>query len=313
MQVQEAREQFEQWLDATRNLSPHTVRAYGGDVAALGNYMGHDAYVHDISADLILTFVEDQRAAGLSAISLGRRVTALRSFSRWLVLTEVLSTDPSSQLSLKIRRPRRLPRAIPAGELVRLLDYLCDAADLPVHAIEKRTLARPHEVTTLLAAALALSTGLRVSEVVGIKCLDIDVADGSVRVIGKGSRERTVYLTNDWLKGTTSAYLSTRTRLDITHEFLLFNRSGSPMTAAAMRARVAKAGVNAGLRRRLTPHMLRHSAATQLIESGVDIRYVQRLLGHANLSTTEIYTHVSDVALRRMITQADILGSCLAP
>src|SRR5439155_15530118 len=101
--------------------------------------------------------------------------------------------------------------------------------------------------------------------------------------------------------------------LGVEHPWLLFNLRHEPMTAAAMRARLIKAADAAGLRARVTPHMLRHTAATQLIEAGVDIRYIQRLLGHASLSTTEIYTHVSDCALRRVVSDADVLGRLLQP
>jgi integrase/recombinase XerD len=167
---------------------------------------------------------------------------------------------------------------------------------------------RPHEATTLLAVALMVATGLRVSEVVSIQYQDIDLSGRTVRIVGKGRRERQVFLTNRWIHALTRAYLETRASLPVAHPSLLFNRHHGPLTAPAMRSRLAKAAAHAGLTTRVTPHMLRHSAATQLIEAGVDIRYIQRLLGHASLSTTEIYTHVSDQALRRVVSDADVLG-----
>jgi site-specific recombinase XerD len=129
-----------------------------------------------------------------------------------------------------------------------------------------------------------------------------------MRILGKGRRERHVYLTNDWIAGLMSRYLATRLLLNVQGPTVLFNDRGSPMSPAAMRSRLAKAAEVAGLSERVTPHMLRHTAATQLIEAGVDIRFIQRLLGHASLTTTEIYTHVSDRALRRVVSDADVLG-----
>ena len=126
--------------------------------------------------------------------------------------------------------------------------------------------------------------------------------------MGKGRRERQVFLTNDWITGLTAAYLQTRSALDIPHSKLLFNLHHEPLTTAAMRSRLSKAATAAGLPQHVTPHMLRHTAATQLIEAGVDIRYIQRLLGHASLSTTEIYTHVSDQSLKRVVSDANVLG-----
>lgn len=169
-------------------------------------------------------------------------------------------------------------------------------------------LRNPHEATTLLAVALMLATGVRVQEVVGIRCSDIDVGSRSLRLVGKGRREREVYLTNAWVTGLTRCYLAVRHELEISHPHLLVNRRFARLTPPAMRARLARAADEGGLLCRVTPHMLRHSAATQLMEAGVDIRYIQRLLGHASLSTTEIYTHVSNAALRRVVSEADVLG-----
>jgi integrase/recombinase XerD len=167
---------------------------------------------------------------------------------------------------------------------------------------------RPHESTTLLAVALMVSTGVRVHEVVGFRHQDIDLAGRAIRLVGKGRRERQVFLTNDWIASMTEAYLVVRSTLDLPHPRLLFNLHYDALTPAAMRSRLAKAARASGIEQRVTPHMLRHTAATQLIEAGVDIRYIQRLLGHASLSTTEIYTHVSDHALKRVVSEADILG-----
>jgi integrase/recombinase XerD len=163
----------------------------------------------------------------------------------------------------------------------------------------------------LLAVALLIATGVRVGELVRIDCSDLDIAGGSVRVTGKGRRERTVYLPGHWISRLCREHMASRRQLTLDHQFLLFNRAGGPLSPAAMRTRLADAAQNAGLKRHITPHMLRHSAATQLLESGADIRYVQRLLGHASITTTEIYTHVTDQALRRVVSDANVLEKCL--
>jgi integrase/recombinase XerD len=169
-------------------------------------------------------------------------------------------------------------------------------------------LPRPHEGTTLLAVVLMVATGVRVHEVVSITCADVDLAGAALRILGKGSRERQVFLTNDWIKTLLRAYLTTRRVLGVDHPYVLFNSNRRALSAPAMRSRLVTAARVAGLRDRVTPHMLRHTAATQLIEAGVDIRYIQRLLGHADLTTTAIYTHVSDRSLRHALTTADVLG-----
>jgi site-specific recombinase XerD len=301
---------YMRWLLATRDLSPHTIRAYDADLACFQRYSGVDLLVTEIDQEDVLSFIEQQKAANLSPASLKRRASALRGFCRWMVSQGLLVGDPWSGTSLALGRPRRLPRTLPAHELNRLMGFLALAAGVNTslapnsRAVEER----PHESTTLLAVALMVATGIRVNESVNIKCRDIDLPGRALRLMGKGRRERQVFLTNDWIAGLTSAYMEARSSLSPNHPHLLFNLHYNPLTPPAMRSRLAKAARAAGLETHVTPHMLRHTAATQLIEAGVDIRYIQRLLGHASLSTTEIYTHVSDHALRRVVSDADVLG-----
>ncbi|HEV2755569.1 MAG TPA: tyrosine-type recombinase/integrase [Actinomycetota bacterium] len=310
MQVREARERYVRWLCATRDLSPHTIRAYRGDINALERHLGARALVTSIDRDLLLGFIEDQRAAGLSATSIRRRAAGLRGFCRWLQSSELLETDPWAGAEVCVGRARKLPRLVPGHELARLFGSLRRAAGLGDNG-SMSGLRRPHETTTLLAVALMVATGVRVGEVVSITCSDVDLRDGTVRIVGKGRRERQVFLTNDWIVALAESYMKTRLELGIGHAFLLFNSLGNPLSPAAMRRRLVKAALAAAVDARVTPHMLRHTAATQLIEAGVDIRYIQRLLGHASLSTTEVYTHVSNTALRDMVSHADVVGRLL--
>jgi len=310
LRIRKARELYVRWLLATRDLSPHTVRAYDSDLACFERYIGADKEISEIDRDRLVSFVETQKAGGLSAASLRRRASALRGFCRWLLSQELLNADPWKGASLALGRSRRLPRALPTHELDRLIAFLKSAAHVERNgAADPRLISkRPHESTTLLAVALMITTGVRVNEVVGIKYRDIVVPSRELRLVGKGGRERQVFLPNDWITGLTSAYIEARSSLGVEHSRLLFNLRYAPLTPPAVRSRLAKAARSAGLETHVTPHMLRHTAATQLIEAGVDIRYIQRLLGHASLSTTEIYTHVSDRALRRVVSDADVLG-----
>jgi site-specific recombinase XerD len=308
MQVGQARARYIRWLLVTRDLSPHTIRAYDYDIAAFERHLGVCTPVREIDRERLVAFIERQRAAGLSATSLRRRASGLRGFCRWLLSLSLLESDPWADTTVAIGRARRLPRIVPTHELDSLLCFLRKVARVGPAGDEEGVLPRPHESTTLLAVALMVATGVRVSELVSITCHDVDLPGRSVRIVGKGRRERHVYLPNDWLAGLMRAYLRTRDSLGLKHAQLLFNSCGRPLTAPAMRSRLAKATREAHVGIRVTPHMLRHTAATQLIEAGVDIRYIQRLLGHASLSTTEIYTHVSDHALRRVVADADVVG-----
>jgi site-specific recombinase XerD len=308
MQICQARAQYIRWLLVTRDLSPHTIRAYDGDLTALERYLGASVLVGTINRDRLLAFMEAQRDAGLCSASIRRRASGLRGFCRWLVSLCLLDDDPLKGTSIAVGRHRNLPRLVTTAELSRLLLWLRKSACADDESGLDEVLRRPHDSTTLLAVSLMVATGVRVGEVVSIKCQDIDLHGRNVRIVGKGRRERQVFLTNQWLKGYTRLYLAARATRDVQHSQLLFNRHDEPLTEPALRARLARAAREAGLASHVTPHMLRHTAATQLIEAGVDIRYIQRLLGHASLSTTEIYTHVSDRALMRVVSNADVLG-----
>jgi integrase/recombinase XerD len=307
MHVGQAREQYARWLRVTKDLSLHTLRAYDGDIAAFERHMGSRADVRDITHERVVAFVEAQRTGGLSSASIRRRASALRGFCAWLTTCRLLPANPFAEATVAAGRARRLPRLVSGADLDRLFRSLRDAAGLRNDTRCVGVLKRPDAVTTLLGVTLMVTTGVRVHEVVGIKCRDIDLPGRSMRIVGKGRRERNVFLTNQWVNDLTRAYLETRAALGVEHAQLLFNARRDPLTEPAMRARLATAARMAGVPARITPHMLRHTAATQLIEAGVDIRYIQRLLGHASLSTTEIYTHVSDRALQRVVTDADVV------
>lgn len=303
-----ARERYVRWLAVAKELSIHTLRAYECDIAALQRHLGAGASVCELERDSVVAFIEGQRLAGLSPASIRRRAAALRGFCAWLVSNELLDSDPWAGTTVLAGRSRKLPRTLAARESERLMRFLRTAAGADGRDDAVDALRRPHESTTLLAVALMLTTGVRVHEVVGIACKDIDLSSRALRLVGKGRRERRVFLSNDWIAGLVHDYLVARGELGVGHSRLLFNCRFEPLSEPAMRSRLAKAARAAGLQAHVTPHMLRHTAATQLIEAGVDIRYIQRLLGHASLSTTEIYTHVSDNALKRVVTDADILG-----
>lgn len=306
MQVRRAREQYVRWLVVAKDLSPHTVRAYDCDIAALEEYIGPRKSVRQIDRERLIDFIEIQRQLGHSSPTIKRRASGLRGFFRWLVSCEVLGSDPWAGITVASGRSRKLPRVLPVNELNRLLTSLLNRSSMCTSGSELVP-ARAHESTTLLAVALMVSTGIRVNEAVSLKCHDIDLSGRSLRILGKGGRERQVFLTNNWIASLTASYLQARDTLGLGHPYLLLNSRNEPLTTASMRLKLAKAASEAGLSARITPHMLRHTAATQLIEAGVDIRYIQRLLGHASLTTTEIYTHVSDRALRQVVSEADVL------
>ena len=283
LRLDQARQEYVRWLRAARDLSAHTLQAYDGDLSSFETFVGDSLNVdqlRQVHIRRLLGVAEEQRPL---PASVRRRASALRGFSRWLHLQDLRSDNPWNGASVALGRARKLPRVLSPRELDHLFAFLRAAAGLTSDTTSPGQIEQhPHECTTLLAVALMVGTGVRVHEAVSLRCQDIDLTSRTIRLMGKGRRERQVFLTNDWITGLTAAYLQTRSALDIPHSKLLFNLHHEPLTTAAMRSRLSKAATAAGLPQHVTPHMLRHTAATQLIEAGVDIRYIQRLLGHAS-------------------------------
>ena len=232
----------------------------------------------------------------LTPATIRRRFACLRAFFRRLVNREQMS-DPFSNWRLQLARRKRLPRTLARGEIISLLSAL----------------ERPNEIhleksqSFPTAVRLMVSTGLRVGELCRLQIEDIAPDGSAFRIHGKGSRDRMAYVTDSSLVRELKDLVERRRREGAMLGPLFLNRQGSPMKPQSIRTKLRHHARRLGLARRVTPHMLRHTAATLLIETGVDIRFVQRLLGHSSIATTEIYTHVSDEALRRTIERADVL------
>ncbi len=311
MDLEQATHAYMNSLETTRTMSRHTVRAYRGDLTALTHHLGATTPARRVCADGLVDFIVAQRQHGLAPSTVRRRASAVRGFCQWLKRSGKVTDDPWRDVDIRIRQPKRLPRPARDESVRRLLASLCHSADVSKTAVPVGPFERPYEANTLVAVALMLSTGLRVGEVTTLRCDHIDLNRMSIRVTGKGARERQVYLSCDWIADLVQAQLQTRRILGLRHQLLLFNRTGGTMTTASLRSRIRKEAESADIAEHITPHVLRHTAATQLVDSGVDIRFVQRLLGHASLTTTEQYTHVADASLRRAMAQANTLGRSL--
>lgn len=232
----------------------------------------------------------------LATSTVRRRMACLRSFFAYFADCNKMP-NPFDGWRLRLPRRRTLPRALSRGEVSSLLSPLRSAS------------TQPHENSDAIFGTivrLMISTGLRVGELCKLRIDDISPEGARVRVRGKGAKERIAYVTDAGL----AAELKELRLNQGSHaqSSLFINRRGTPMKPQSIRLRLRRLANDEGLARRVTPHMLRHTAATLLIETGVDIRFVQRLLGHSSIATTEIYTHVSDEALRSTLTRANVLG-----
>ena len=270
--------------------SPRTVDAYRRDLTSLPA-ASRAGNVGDASIEDLESWLAAMRAEGLAPSTLARRVSAVRTYFRHLVLIGAKSENPAAAIRLP-RRGQRLPRALSPSETERLIDAATGTTP--------RTL-RDRALVELLYGA-----GLRVSEAVGLEKGGVDLDERIVRVVGKGGKERLVPLGRPAAEAARRYLALGRPHLDRRYRPELFlNARGGALTRAGaffvLRRLAGKAGLEP---ERVHPHLLRHSFATHLLEGGADLRSVQEMLGHADLGTTERYTHVSDRRRREVYFQA---------
>jgi integrase/recombinase XerD len=274
-------------LATERGLSRRTVEAYGSDLAAFARLLIARGVRRATAIDpaMVRAHLAALTEDGLAARSQARALAAIRSFLRFLVARGTLAADPSARLRIR-RPPARLPRALGRGEMTQLLGQPGDH--------ERRGL-RDRALLELLYAC-----GLRVSEAVALRGPQVNLPAGFVTVLGKGGKERVVPLGRA-ARAAIEAYLERERPLVLRGRpspFIFLGPSGRPLTRQAVWKLVGRRALAAGLGRRVSPHALRHTFATHLLTGGADLRIVQTLLGHADIGTTQIYTHVAPERLR---------------
>lgn len=280
---------FLEYLAVEKGLSRNTVAAYGRDVRKLIEFLkaGKIALAR-VSEDTLVAFVHRESRAGLAARSRARLISALRSFFRFSVLSGFLKKDPSSRLTAPSTW-LALPKFLTVGEVEALLA----APDA----------SKPHGVRDRAMLEVLYGSGLRVSELASLKLSGVNRDDGFLVCRGKGGKERIVPLGRSACDAVGRYLAEVRQGLDPDgrREELFLSRRGKPFTRQGLWKLLRRHAAAAGLRAsEITPHVLRHSFATHLLERGADLRSVQLMLGHSRITTTQIYTHVSRERLRRV-------------
>ncbi len=285
-------EQFQDYLFLEAGHSANTVASYLRDLRRWGRWAGLYGVTgpEAVDARLLRKFVFALKDMGLSPATIRRQVSALRTYYAFLIGEGRVSHDPSERLESP-RPGRTLPDVLTVDEIERLL---------AAPGVDDRLAWRDRALLEL-----GYGAGMRVSELCGLARTDLVLDEGLVRVFGKGGKERLVPIGRTVI-GAVSVYLHTlRPDLDRgqSGNRLLLNTRGTPLSRVGAWAIVKKAAVAAGIKKNVTPHTLRHSFATHLLEGGADLRAVQEMLGHADLSTTQIYTHVDREYLRSVHKQ----------
>ena len=291
-------DEFLAWLAVERGRSPRTVEAYRRDLL---RYAGHVAArkrsLDDVATDEVVAFVRALQRDGLAPASVARMLVSVRGLHRFLVVEGHRDDDPAADVEIP-SLPRGLPKALPVAQVVSLMEAVV-GDDPPAR--------RDRAVLELL-----YGTGCRISEAGSLSLLDVDLNDGLVRLTGKGAKERIVPLgrcaaeaLERWLAPAGRGALEPdRWARRGDAEAVFLNQRGGRLGRQGLWLIVRRHGAAAGLGSLLTPHVLRHSCATHMLDGGADIRIVQEMLGHASVSTTQIYTRVSTERLRAVYRAA---------
>ncbi len=275
---------FTNYLRAERGVSPNTVASYGGDARAFLRFLEDTA--QDLSSEALREFVRSLRRRGFSPSSVSRKVSALRCFSSWLVQEGLSPSDPSQSLETPTTA-KTLPKVLDQEEVARLL--------------EQPDLSKGLGIRDRTALELLYAAGLRISELLSLKLSDLFLREGFLRCSGKGSKERIVPIgsfASQWVERYLKEVrpgLRKRGGTDI----LILSARGRRLSRMGFWKILKRYALRAGLED-VSPHTLRHSFATHLLEGGADLRAVQEMLGHSSISTTQIYTHIDREQLKEL-------------
>ncbi|MEN2986147.1 MAG: site-specific tyrosine recombinase XerD [Thermodesulfovibrionaceae bacterium] len=281
---EEILERFLNYLVAERTLSVNSVKSYENDLKNFFKYLV-EKKLSPLSCkkEEIMNYLLNLKEKGYSLSTIARYISSLKHFYRFLIIENLINYDPTEG----IRSPKkwiRLPKAVDVEDMKRLLSVM----------LKNRYFLRDITMLELMYAA-----GLRVSELIGLKLTDVNLEAGFIRVRGKGDKERVVPVAERTIKKIKSYLLELRPKLlkKKSSEFVFLNNRGKAMSRQRFWQTLKEFGKLAGVD--ITPHMIRHSFATHLLEGGVDLRSLQKMLGHSDISTTQIYTKVTVERLRK--------------
>ncbi|MDZ7270688.1 MAG: site-specific tyrosine recombinase XerD [candidate division KSB1 bacterium] len=286
-------EEFIDYLVVERGMARNSLLAYRHDLERYVDYLARRGVLRpdDVQPTMVTAFIAWLAELGLCASSVGRNLSAIRMFHRFLVAEELAASDPTETVCLP-KKVHHLPTVLDQFEVERLL--------------EQPDVSTPLGLRDRAILEFLYATGVRVSELVAIQLSDIFVEERLIRVFGKGSKERIVPIGEEaihWVERYLREVRPCYAKAHRSRDVLFIGVRGQPMTRKAVWEVIKKHTLGAGIRKTVSPHCLRHSFATHLIEGGADLRAVQEMLGHADIGTTQIYTHIDRQYLREVHRQ----------
>jgi integrase/recombinase XerD len=275
-------DQYESFLALEKGLGNATIEAYHADLMNFGQFIEKNkiASVLQIDSGTLLTYLIQLRSIGLKASSRARHLVSIRGFFKFLANEKIIENNPAQKIDLP-KTSLQLPDVLSVSDVEALL------------ATPDRS--KPEGIRDIAMLELLYGSGLRVSELIGLEMNAVNRDAGFVRVLGKGAKERVVPVGRMAIESIGAYLESSRPFLlkNLSSVYLFVTRRGGPMTRQSFWYLIGRYGKKAGIKKKITPHSLRHSFATHLLEGGADLRAVQMMLGHSDISTTQIYTHVA--------------------
>ncbi len=289
MDEQQLRKNAEQYIDYCRyekGLDEKTLKAYRIDIFQFGDYLMKDSDC--CSKEVIHSYIAALHGK-YAAKSVRRKIASVKAFFSYLEFEEIISDNPFSKMRIKLHEPFLLPRTIPLPMVSSLLQSAYDECQKS-DEFSYRHRAKFRDVAVL---ELLFATGMRISELCQLNAEDVNLSEGHIKIFGKGAKERMIQISNTAVLEALSQYHQAFSDEIEAAGWFFINRLGNRLSDQSVRNMINHYCKLAGITQHITPHMFRHSFATYLLEEDVDIRYIQQLLGHSSITTTQIYTHVT--------------------
>lgn len=291
--------EFKFHCEFEKNLSTKTIQAYDIDLNQFGEYKNHkELTVEKIDKYILKDYIRNLHNQNLKAKTIKRKMAVLKAFFTYLEFEEHIVVSPFRKMRISIKEPKMLPKTMELKEIRKLLKYLYKHKENYNHKDRYGYKALIRDISVI---EILFSTGIRVSELCNIKNQDINLQTGIIKIYGKGAKERAIQICDNEVKKILKEY----TELFQNHEkkeYFFINRLRNKLSDQSVRLMIKKYQKEINIEKHITPHMFRHSFATLLLEEGVDIRYIQHMLGHSSISTTQIYTQVNMKQQRKILS-----------
>ena len=291
MTLTKAIDEFKFHCKIEKNLSSKTLNAYKIDLEQFARYKNFQhLMIQEFDKYLLKDYIQSLYSLELKAKTIKRKVAVLKAFFIHLEFEEMIVISPFRKIRVSIKEPKALPKTMELKEIRKILKYLYKLKD---NYYKKDTYSYKALIRDIVVIEILFSTGIRVSELCNIQKTHINLQTGVIKIKGKGDKERIIQVCDIEIKKLLKDYVTLFEKQIEDNIYFLINRLGNQISEQSVRLMINKYQKLSGINKHITPHMFRHSFATLLLEEGVDVRYIQHMLGHSSISTTQIYTQVN--------------------